>query len=122
MFNFTQCGLQHPGNVVPSCSSCNSNRKKSKQPGHDVPVWAKEKGIIKSGEAGYYTWRQQVALKSDDYDTYKKRKEKITDHIQRYDQYDSGPNHALQAIAKELYDSVTKAITCANKKAKTLPK
>ena len=31
MFNRTEYGLHHPGNVVPSCSDCNKRHKKNKE-------------------------------------------------------------------------------------------
>jgi len=77
---------------------------------------------MESGDGDYYTWEQQLVLKSDGVDTYEKRRGKIAEHIKYYGKYDSPTNHALQEIAQELHRKVIEATEAANKKAKNLLK
>lgn len=104
MFNSSQCGLQHPGNVVPSCSSCNSSRK-----GPDK------------------TWEEQIKPKSGN--KYENRIDTIKAHINSYDNYSnynlstsSDTCPSLEKIAQELHEEVQCAIKSAVKKATKLLK
>ena len=58
MFNRKECGLHHPGNVVPSCKSCNK-RTRDKD--------SKE----------YVDWIKHLETKCDSSEEFKIRKEKI---------------------------------------------
>ena len=57
MFNRKECGLHHPGNVVPSCKSCNK-RTRDKE--------SKE----------YVGWVKHLETKCDSSEEFKIRKEK----------------------------------------------
>ena len=63
MFNRDQCGLQHPGNVVPCCVSCN---KRGKHPG--------------SGK--YISWVEQLEATCVTIEDLRQRKEIILKHIE----------------------------------------
>ena len=78
---------------------------------------------MESGDGDYYTWEQQLVLKSGgDQTTYETRKTKITDHIESYDKYDSHMSDDLQEIAKKLHSKVKTATESANEEANTLRK
>jgi hypothetical protein len=123
MFNRNQCGLQHPANVVPSCSPCNGSRRKGKPVG-TYPDWAKK--IMESGQGDYYTWEQQIVLKvlksHANQTTYENRKTEITNHIKYYAEDNALMSDCLQKIAQDLYGKITTATACANEEAKTLCK
>ena len=93
MFNRSQCGLQHPGNVVPSCSSCNSSRRK---PGNS-----------------YSDWDEQLRKKSGN--DYEDRKKDITKHIESYGKYNKYISSTkfdidtIRKITQTLYDEVISA-------------
>ena len=62
MFNRTECGLCHPGNVLPSWKSCNkiTRDKESKT---------------------YFGWEEHLKTKCDSSEEFKLRKEKKYPHI-----------------------------------------
>ena len=62
MFNRKECGLHHPGNVIPSCKSCNK-RTRDKE--------SKE----------YVGWVKHLETKCDSSEEFKIRKEKIISHM-----------------------------------------
>ena len=76
MFNRTQCGLHHPGNIVPACRNCNSSRNRAS------------------------TWEEHLELicsNNGESNLYKQRLNKINKHISDYEY----PN-----LTKEQYSSV----------------
>lgn len=86
MFNRTECGLHHPGNIVPCCKECNKrSRNKDKQ---------------------YVDWETHLrSLCSQD--KFNQRKEKIKKHMEEYGypNLSSDEFHALKAITHHLYES-----------------
>lgn len=89
MFNKTECGLHHPGNVVPCCKECNKRQKKE--------------------DGTYQSWQEHLlnVCKDSDIETYKKRKEKIEKHIEdeQYPKLTEDEVSALKAICIHLYDA-----------------
>ena len=90
MFNRSQCGLHHPGNVVPCCKSCN-----------------KRKRHADSGE--YYDWIEQLESVCDNIEQLKRRKKKINLHISRqgYPNLTDDERNALKAVAMSLYNRIS---------------
>jgi hypothetical protein len=87
MFNRSEYGLHHSGNIVPVCN----DRRKDEQ-------------------KNYISWESQLALKcgGTSSDLFLQRKAKILDHIRRY----AYPNltdqerHAIRVIAESLYENI----------------
>ncbi len=90
MFNRTDCGLHHPGNIVPVCKTCNKRQKD------------------KDGE--YLSWEEQLLSVCPDIHSYRKRKKKIDNHIisEKYPNLTEDESNAIKAICEHLY-SATKA-------------
>ncbi|BDW94093.1 hypothetical protein MACH07_29250 [Flagellimonas marinaquae] len=93
MFNRSQYGLHHPGNIVPSCPPCNKRRKNS----------AKE----------YLDWEdhlEQVCRENGDLDSFFERKKKIKSHMHqgkyKYPDLNEAEQHAIRVIANSLYDNI----------------
>tara|TARA_B110000858_G_C17594116_1_gene377051 strand:- start:99 stop:647 length:549 start_codon:yes stop_codon:yes gene_type:complete len=87
MFNRTDCGLHHPGNVVPCCTPCN----KRERDGNNFTGWEKHLKSICQGN------KENV----------QKRKKTILNHIknEKYPNLSENEMSALKAIAKHLYSS-----------------
>ena len=62
MFNRTECGLHHHGNIFPSCKSYN-------------------KRIRDKESKAYVSWEEHLKTKCDSSEEFKLRKEKISSHI-----------------------------------------
>ena len=90
MFNRTECGLHHPGNVVPSCKSCNKRTrdKESKK---------------------YVGWEEHLKTKCDSSEEFNLRKEKISSHInsENYPNLTLDEKNALKAVAESLYERIS---------------
>lgn len=90
MFNRTEYGLHHPGNVVPVCKSCNERQKDEGKK--------------------YISWQAQLALKCGGVATrdYLERKGKIDSHIERYNypKLTTQERHAIRVIAESLYENI----------------
>ena len=90
MFNREQCGLHHPGNIVPCCKPCNKRQRHqdTKQ---------------------YYDWMEQLETKSETIDEFKIRKKKILQHIKdkNYPNLNEDEVNALRAVAMSLYESTS---------------
>ncbi len=91
MFNRTGFGLHHPGNIVPSCKSCNKRYKNS--------------------DNTYVTWEEQlekICQMKDQRDKIQERKGKILVHIktERYPDFSREEKHAIRVIAESLYKNV----------------
>jgi hypothetical protein len=86
-FNRTNCGLHHPGNLVPSCTNC--NRRK-----------------VKNGEQE--TWTEHLESKAKDLKDFGIKKTKIEEHIsdENYPKLDDREINALKAISNSLYESI----------------
>ena len=87
MFNKTECGLHHPGNIVPVCSKCNQSRGR------------------KNGN--YVSWEKHlknIVLENE----YVIRKEKIEKHICKYKYpiLTKKDMNAIKVIANNLYDNI----------------
>jgi len=89
MFIRDECGLHHPGNIVPCCRECNKRQRKD--------------GI-------YISWENHLTFICQDKELFKKRKKKIEEHIvcEKYPNLTNDELNALKAICEHLYDS-TKA-------------
>ncbi|MFC1924634.1 HNH endonuclease [Chloroflexota bacterium] len=91
MFNRVEYGLHHPGNVVPTCKSCNKRFKKP--------------------DNTYVTWEEQLEkichLKSQP-DKVPERKGKILVHIKTegYPNLSREEKHAIRVIAESLYKNI----------------
>jgi len=88
MFNRTECGLHHPGNVVPCCTPCNK-RERSK-------------------ENDFVGWEQQLkSICQGNKENIQKRKKIITNHIknEKYPNFSEDELSVLKVISKHLYSS-----------------
>ena len=89
MFNRRECGLHHPGNIVPCCRECNKRKK------------------TEDGE--YQSWQNHLftICKESDTETYERRKEKIEKHIENenYPKLTEDEINSLKAICIHLYDA-----------------
>ena len=87
MFNRTECGLHHPGNIVPCCKKCNK-RERDK-------------------DGNYLSWEEHLLSICENIETYKKRKQKILNHIkaENYPNLTEDEKNALKAICEHLYSS-----------------
>ena len=91
MFNRTEYGLHHPGNVVPSCSECNKRYK------------------IDSNK--YSSWEEHLAYickSKNEEDQFEIRLNKIKKHIkdENYPNLTSEEESAIKVIAQSLYDNI----------------
>ena len=85
MFNRYQCGLHHPGNIVPCCKSCNKRLPDTKK---------------------YYDWLEQLEAVCKTIEDNKIRKKKILKHIkdEKYPDLTDDEVNALRAVAMSLYE------------------
>lgn len=90
MFNRKECGLHHPGNVVPSCKGCNKRTRDAE---------SKE----------YVGWVKHLETKCDSSEEFKMRKEKIISHInsENYPKLTEDEKNALKAVAESLYERIS---------------
>ena len=88
MFNRDQCGLHHPGNMVPVCARCN---KRGKYP----------------DTKSYFDWTDQLKEVCQNDDLFNTRRAKIIDHIntENYPELSQDVLNALRAITNSLYQS-----------------
>lgn len=90
MFNRSEYGLHHPGNIVPVCKECNERQKDEQK--------------------DYISWEAQLALKcgGDTTELFNQRKVKILDHISRYKhpKLTAQEKHAIRVIAESLYENI----------------
>jgi len=107
MFNRDECGLHHPGNIVPCCKSCNRRRRHSET-------------------KKYYDWAEQLEAVCESNNEFKRRKEKIQKHIKdkKYPDLTEDEVNALRAVAMSLYERTSseleKSINLFNDIDKTL--
>ena len=90
MFNRSEYGLHHPGNIVPVCKYCNERQK--------------------DGNKNYISWEAQLALKCDgsSSELFKQRRQKILNHIEqyKYPTLTEQERHAIRVIAESLYENI----------------
>lgn len=90
MFNRTEYGLHHPGNIVPVCKECNERQKDERK--------------------NYISWELQLANKCGgaDNDLFIRRKSKILAHIEhyKYPNLSDQEQHAIRVIAESLYENI----------------
>jgi len=87
MFNKTQCGFHHPGNIAPACKNCNSSRNRTS------------------------SWKEHLKLvcsNNGDISLYKKRLIKIDNHISdsKYPELSAEESSAVKVIAESLYKNI----------------
>jgi hypothetical protein len=87
MFNRSQCGLHHPGNIVPCCKSCNKRK-------------------THTDTKKYFDWREQLESICKSIDELKERKKKIQKHIkdEKYPDLTEDEMNALRAVSVNLYE------------------
>lgn len=91
MFNRTEFGLHHPGNIVPCCKTCNKRER---------------------NEDGSYTnWEDHLAKVCQSRSALEEleiRKQKIISNIQKYNYPNLSINesHAIRVIANSLYENI----------------
>ena len=96
MFNKSQCGLHHPGNIVPCCESCNVKR-----------------GLDDKNEP--VDWETHLRKKNSPSGTlgssFKIRLNRIRAHINRegYPNMNKDERQELKRLAESLYGSITDA-------------
>lgn len=91
MFNRTEYGLHHPGNVVPCCKSYNKRERKD--------------------DGSYTNWvehLQVVCERRGESDLFSSRKGKIEKNIaeENYPNLDENEKHAIRVIANSLYENI----------------
>jgi len=91
MFNRTEFGLHHPGNIIPACTTCN---KRYKKPDHT-----------------YFTWEEQlekICQINGQQGKFSERKEKILSHIRSegYPNLSKEEQDAIRIIAESLYKNI----------------
>lgn len=91
MFNRTEYGLHHPGNIVPVCKACNKRTRLN--------------------DKSYCNWEQHlqsVCKGRDQEDLFQLRKQKILNNFQKYSYPDLNKNeiHAIRVIANSLYENI----------------
>ena len=91
MFNRAEFGLHHPGNIIPSCKSCNKRYKKA--------------------DNTYVNWEEHlesICNARGQQDKISERKGKILVHIktEEYPDLSREEKHAIRVIAKSLYKNV----------------
>ena len=87
MFNRDQCGLHHPGNIVPCCKACNKRRRHQ-------------------DTKKYFDWTEQLESVCGSIEDLVIRKKKINDHIknENYPELTEDEVNALRAVAQSLYN------------------
>ncbi|MGB2832608.1 MAG: hypothetical protein WBC07_06615 [Methylotenera sp.] len=91
MFNRTEYGLHHPGNIVPSCKSCNKRER--------------------NDDGSYSTWEshlEKICKVRSQSNLFIQRRLKITSNIKKYSYPDLSinENHAIRVIANSLYENI----------------
>jgi hypothetical protein len=91
MFNRTEFGLHHPGNIIPCCKDCN---KRSRLEDKSYGNW--EQHLIK------------VCIKRGDGDKVESRRNKILLNFQKhnYPELNVNEQHAIRVIAHSLYENI----------------
>ncbi len=90
MFNRKECGLHHPGNIVPICSKCNKR--------------------IRGPKGEYVNWEEQlerICKDQGEEHKFEQRRNKIRKHIkiEKYPNLSKEESHAIRVIANSLYEN-----------------
>ena len=91
MFNRSEYGLHHPGNIVPCCKSCNKRERLD--------------------DKSYCNWEQHLAKvcssRGED-KLFKARKDKILNNFRKHKYPDLNGNeiHSIRVIANSLYENI----------------
>ncbi|GAA5314980.1 MAG: hypothetical protein AseanaTS_01840 [Candidatus Pelagadaptatus aseana] len=91
MFNRTEFGLHHPGNIIPCCKECNKRERR-----HDKT---------------YCNWEQhltRVCESRGESSQIEPRKQKILDNFKKhkYPELNINEEHAIRVIANSLYENI----------------
>lgn len=91
MFNRTEYGLHHPGNIVPCCKSCNKRERKK--------------------DKSYTNWQEHLLIicnQKNEKTQYQIRKTKIEKSIsdEQYPNLNEKEKHAIRVIANSLYENI----------------
>ncbi len=91
MFNRTEYGLHHPGNVVPCCKFCNKRER--------------------NDDSTYSNWEdhlKKICEARSEGSLFITRKSKIYSNIKKYNYPDltTNENHAIRVIANSLYENI----------------
>ena len=90
MFNRTEYGLHHPGNLVPVCKACNKRSR--------------------NDEKRYVSWQEHLAqvCAGKPLGTTERREARILEHMRRYGypELNEQEKHAIRVIAEALYDNI----------------
>ncbi|HQN65610.1 MAG TPA: HNH endonuclease [Methylophilus sp.] len=91
MFNRTEYGLHHPGNIVPCCKSCNKRER--------------------NDDGSYKSWEEHlkiICLNRNEATFYDHRKLKISSNILKYKYPNLSKNehHSIRVIANSLYENI----------------
>jgi len=91
MFNRTEFGLHHPGNIVPCCKACNKRERLE--------------------DRSYCNWEQhlsKVCESRSEGHLFNSRKEKITENFRKhgYPTLNVNEQHAIRVIAGSLYENI----------------
>ncbi|TXG88735.1 MAG: HNH endonuclease [Rhodocyclaceae bacterium] len=90
MFNRSEYGLHHPGNIVPVCKKCNERQK--------------------DDHKNYVSWEAQLANQcgGSSSNLYIDRRAKILAHIEKYKypKLTDQERHAIRVIAESLYENI----------------
>jgi len=91
MFNRTEFGLHHPGNIVPCCKFCNKRER--------------------NDDSSYTNWEEhlkKICHSRSEIEQFEERRLKIIFNIQKY-KYPSlsiNERHAIRVIANSLYENI----------------
>lgn len=91
MFNRTEFGLHHPGNIVPCCKECNKRERLE--------------------DKSYCSWEQHLAKVCEslgELNMFEVRRQKILDNFRKheYPELNINEQHAIRVIASSLYENI----------------
>jgi hypothetical protein len=91
MFNRTEYGLHHPGNIVPCCKLCNRRERRD--------------------DKGYTNWQEHLEIlcaRRNEHDQVQARKSKIEKSMtdEGYPKLDEKEQHTIRVIANSLYENI----------------
>ncbi|TKF15904.1 HNH endonuclease [Enterovibrio norvegicus] len=91
MFNRSEYGLHHPGNIVPCCKGCNKRARRA--------------------DKSYCNWEEHlndICERTGQLSQFSARKTVIDTHIQnyKYPQLTPSEKHAIRVIANSLYENI----------------
>jgi len=91
MFNRTEFGLHHPGNIVPCCKQCNKRERNQD-----------------SSYTGWEDHLMKICQSHSELGLFEDRKQKIINNIKKhkYPELSINENHAIRVIANSLYENI----------------